>query len=191
MSLQMRAPWIGSRFEGLLILGESHYGEPEDLELTKTVVQGVVDRSAPHAFFTKVEIAVTGESSSRSGSDSFWQTVAFANFCPGAVDGPRQRPSFEMWTEGYRLFPKLMSFVKPKRVLVLGYQLWDNIGGLTEVKIISASKKDREAGRLDAEAGPNGQGVPITSIRHPTAFGFSAREWHAFYLSFLKYFPDN
>ena len=188
--MNMRRPWIGGRFDGLLILGESHYGEADDLDLTTQVVQEMVDRTSRHAFFTKVEIAISGEASRKSGEDSFWQTVAFANFCPGAVEGPRERPSLEMWTEGYRLFPALMSLVRPKRVLVLGNELWDNVGGLTDTALLAAPKKAREVGRLDAEAGPDGKGIPIASIRHPSSFGFQAAAWHSFYMEFLQRFPD-
>ena len=187
--MNLRKPWIGNQFNGLLVLGESHYGNAEDDGLTTQVVQEAVDGVSTHAFFTKIEIVVTGEALRKRGPNSFWHHIAFANFCPGAVDGPRHRPSEEMWAEGYRLFPELLLQVRPKRILVLGNELWDNIGALTDTALLSAPKKPREAGRLDMEAGAAGSGVPIASIRHPSSFGFSSAKWHDFYRSFVEVFP--
>ncbi|MGI4794432.1 MAG: hypothetical protein ACRYG8_10230 [Janthinobacterium lividum] len=189
MPLQMRTLWIGGRFSGLLVLGESHYGEPDDLDVTRQVIEEATDLRSSHAFLTKIEKVVTGEAARGRGPESFWQTSAFANFCPGAVDGPRIRPTREMWTEGYRLLPGLLTAVKPKRILVLGNSTWNNVGPLTNTIYISTAGAKREAGRLGPDAGPDGEGVPITSIRHPSSWGFNTMRWHAYYKDFVAAIP--
>ncbi|MGI4795093.1 MAG: hypothetical protein ACRYG8_13675 [Janthinobacterium lividum] len=189
MPIQMRTPWIGGRFSGLLVLGESHYGDPDDLDVTRQVIEEAADLRSSHAFLTKIEKVVTGEVALRRGPESFWQTSAFANFCPGAVDGPRIRPTEEMWEEGYRLFPAVLTLVKPKRILVLGNATWNHVGALTGTTYISTAGVKREAGRLASDAGPDGEGVPITSIRHPSSWGFSTMRWHAYYKDFVDRVP--
>lgn len=189
MPLQMRTAWTGERFSGLLVLGESHYGDPEDLEVTRQVIEEAVDLRSSHAFLTKIEKVVTGEAAHGRGPGSFWQTVAFANFCPGAVDGPRTRPTEEMWDEGYRLFPAMLTLVKPKRILVLGNATWNHVGALSGTTHILTAGLKREAGRLDSDAGPDGNGMPITSIRHPSSWGFSTMRWHAYYKDFVAAYP--
>ena len=188
--MELRTPWIGNRFDGLLVLGESHYHDDADAPgLTTQVVEEAVAGESPHALFAKVEKVVTGEIGRRTGDASFWQTVAFANFYPGVVPGPRKRPTPEMCEEGYRLFPALLSMVKPRRILVLGNVNWNNVGELTNTIDIQTVGAKREAGRLGAEAGLDGEGLPITSIRHPSAWGFSTMRWHAYYQDFVAAFP--
>lgn len=189
MPLEMREPWLGERFDGLLVLGESHYGDPDDLNLTRQVVDEAVAGRSPHRFLAKIEKVVTGDVARRGGTGSFWHNIAFANFCPGAVDRPRMRPTAEMWTEGSRLFPALLTLVKPKRILVLGNATWDNVGSLTDTINIPTADTHREAGLLGPDAGPDGAGVSITSIRHPSSWGFSTMRWHAYYQDFVAAFP--
>ncbi len=186
----MRMPWIGARFGGLLVLGESHYGDEDDANLTRQVIEEAVECRSPHAFLAKIEKVVTGEAARCLGPESFWQTVAFANYCPGAVPAARERPTREMWEEGYRLLPELLTFVKPQRILVLGNATWNHTGPLTDTVYIPTAGVLREAGRLGSEAGPGGEGVPITSIRHPSSWGFSTMRWHAYYKDFVAAMPQ-
>lgn len=63
MDAPYRKPWLGDRWTetGLLVLGESHYSneDPEDPEMTRTVVSDVVEGRRRLRFFTAVERAVT------------------------------------------------------------------------------------------------------------------------------------
>lgn len=133
------APWIGHEYGKssrwglkLLILGESHYvGKPEHNtpRLTRIVVQGQMDGTRRNRFFTKIVGTLTGDSPvSLQARQDFWNSVAYYNYVQEPIaDGPRKRPLPEHWSGAHAPFLSVLSRLKPDRVLVFGFALWENL----------------------------------------------------------------
>ncbi len=69
-------------------------------------------------FFTAVERAVTGRGRGGTRPADFWPTVAFANFCQGAADGPAGEKTPEMWRRGTAALPTVLEALRPRRMLL-------------------------------------------------------------------------
>jgi len=129
-------PWIGSKYatnnmfgKRVLVLGESHYGAPEDRvpEMTVNAVRRWAQEERA-AFFTKTAKLLLGLDSNTWLSDEqraeVWEHVAFYNFvqqCPGEYS--RIRPTLDMWQAGRQPFLEVVRALKPDVILVLGKQL--------------------------------------------------------------------
>jgi hypothetical protein len=156
-------PWIGSRyhtdgFRGiqLLILGESHYGKPEDKRssFTKDVIR---DRAQQRRFrfFTVIQRLVSGGRGWLSNADraGFWEQVAFYNYIqafPG--EHPRCRPTPALWSDAREPFLQTLAELSPQLLLVLGHEL---SGNLPKVPV----------------------GVDVCRVPHPSSRGFRYDQW--------------
>ena len=183
--MRPRTPWIGDRFGGLLIVGESHYvgeGEIDNSHLTIQVIEDAI-RGTSHRFHKNLAHAVTGR---RLAGADFWRTVAFVNFCPGLVDGPRMLPTREMWAAGHDHFLVLLNEISPTHVLVLGKskgRTFDNLPPFSAERApILFEGQPRAAGYYELRSRPR---AIVTSITHPSA-AFSAERWHPFITEFLS-----
>ena len=94
-----------------------------------------------------------------------------------------------MWEEGYAALPGLLRDIQPKRILVLVNATWTNMPAIENDVWIETAGKRRDAGRMTDEMGRHVKGVPVTSIRHPSSWGFSIQRWREFYLRFLEHLP--
>ncbi|MDQ1087007.1 hypothetical protein [Siphonobacter sp. SORGH_AS_1065] len=126
-------PWVGDKyFESkprILILGESHYGQPEDYsnDFTQWVVNEYAVKPANRLrFFTTIANTITGHSGWMEDEkrSEFWHSVAFYNYIQELVGtGARIRPSDEMWVQAQALFFETLTTLKPEIVIVLGKEL--------------------------------------------------------------------
>lgn len=86
-------PWVGSKYENgikgkrLLVLGESHYSDADDPDLTRTVMKrlleyklGACGHESWMKTFTTFERAVAGRALSGEESIAFWNSTVFYNF---------------------------------------------------------------------------------------------------------------
>ena len=148
-------PWVGrhygrgSRFGvSLLVLGESHYGQPE--EECSDYTAGVVRTWAQQRrsrFFTVISKVLLGTKDWIDDSlrGEVWEHIAFYNFVQEFVgDGPRNAPDFRQWVEAQVPFKTIVQDLRPDAILVLGHRLREHI--------------------LDV---PNG--VDVESIGHPSS----------------------
>ncbi len=158
-------PWVGAKYwsEGLggvrvLILGESHYGDPgtESATFTTEVVRGW-GQEKRHRFFTVVQKLVLGLRADDWVTDdqraAFWERVAFYNFVqafPGPE--PRYRPTHEMWSAASAAFLATVTDLKPQIIVVLGFELQ---GYMPEVPA----------------------GVSVCGVQHPSSRGFRYEQW--------------
>jgi len=140
MTKMIFKPWIGPNFErtgfeGLrvLILGESHYGEPgtEYDNFTSDVVREWAF-GKPSAFFSKIAKSMLRLTSQQNLSDDqraqFWSSVAFYNYVQKLVgDGPRQRPSPDLWEQSKQAFFEALNQLNPDVCVVFGMELWSNL----------------------------------------------------------------
>ncbi|MDE2831931.1 MAG: hypothetical protein OXN20_17600 [Gemmatimonadota bacterium] len=132
-------PWVGNNFsEGglwskkVLILGESHYQWDENIPLTEDLtiqcVQEQIAGGRTKAFWTNIVIALLNVRPSLKDKYRCWQSVAFYNYIQCSVGfGPRVRPSPEMWEKSQEPFFEVLNDLQPDCIIVLGYQLWDNL----------------------------------------------------------------
>jgi hypothetical protein len=84
--------------------------------------------------------------------------VAFYNFIQSALEGPRFRPSFELWQAAREPLLQTLRELTPTIVLVLGVELHRNLPPMP----------DR---------------ISICAIQHPSAVGFSYDKWQPKVLS--------
>jgi hypothetical protein len=117
----VREPGRGSKYSGLLIVGEAHHGlSPIDdnAEATIRLIEETI-AGWKYAFFTKIAQVVTGATASEIDRAEFWPTVAFHNFVQSSIGAARIRPTRQQWEQGHEIFPTILEKLKPTHVLVL------------------------------------------------------------------------
>ena len=58
----------------------------------------------------------------------FWHAVSFYNYIQEPVgEGPRDRPTREMWANSGPAFLDVLNDLKPQHIIALGRALWDNL----------------------------------------------------------------
>jgi len=119
--------WNGSEFHaptnGVLILGESTYGE--DPPLTE-YIPSWCSGSQPDSTFSRIFNAFSGSDSSSatpSEREVFWATIAFANFVHQPIGPTRDhRPTTAHYRDAALALPTILQRLKPqlRGVLILG-----------------------------------------------------------------------
>jgi hypothetical protein len=72
-----------------LVVGESHYGKPEernDRDITKRVIRQRIDESCHGQFFGVIERVVGGKAFDDPERFAFWSKTGFLNYAPHLVD---------------------------------------------------------------------------------------------------------
>jgi hypothetical protein len=158
-------PWVGNRYksEGLdgrrvLILGEAHYGKPEEETsvFTRECVESLARGPNPTKFFTiiaKLLLGVpAGTSLSHADRSEFWDRVAFHNYVQSfPCSESRVRPTPAMWQIAAQCLPEVLMTLRPQFVLVLGRAL--------------------------AARAPSVEPAKRIEIAHPSSFGFPLDHW--------------
>lgn len=119
--------WIGAEFSepanGVLILGESTYGE--DPPLSKYVpswCRGELPKS--DRTFSRIFNAFSGAKSSSASNaerEAFWATIAFTNFVQQPV-GPtnKHKASSKHFSDAVKSLSSYLRYISPRGVLILG-----------------------------------------------------------------------
>jgi hypothetical protein len=159
-------PWIGSQYEAhgfrgqrILILGEAHYGNPDEetSTFTRDWVENFASGARANRFFTvvsKLLLAVpAGVSFKAAERRELWDRLAFYNYiqCFPAAKA-RVRPTVQMWREAAKCLPPVLAQLRPGLLLILGRGLAEHLPELP--------------GCLNRCAVP-----------HPASFGFKLGEW--------------
>lgn len=126
-------PWVGEKYKEstprILILGESHYSNPEDYseDFTQWVVKEyAIDPEKRLRFFTTIANTITGHSGWMDDEkrQEFWHSVVFYNYVQELVGaGSRIRPSETMWYRAKEPFFSTLDQLAPQIVIVLGKEL--------------------------------------------------------------------
>lgn len=119
----------------LLILGESHYGNPKDWDRwdRQTTVRVVREycEEVRYPFFKKTMRTVLGPDVPADTSGQriqFFDSVAFYNYVQSSVgDKHYIPPTEEMWVEAAPPFHATCKSLRPTHILACGWRLWDNI----------------------------------------------------------------
>ncbi len=131
---RMFDPWVGNQYRTsglfglrILILGEAHYGKPENAGASHTIeVVRALGQQRRFRFFTATRSLILGTRGWIPDKEraAFWETVAYCNFIqsfPGA--SPRIRPSPEMWSAGQEPLLYTIRELEPHLVIALGKEL--------------------------------------------------------------------
>lgn len=177
-SVNEHQAWIGENYDStrLLLLGESAYSWHEEngdlrhpsLRHSIDLVEDVLhDFASAPAFIRMLSRALANEvDPSAELLRAVWQKVAFTNYVTGTVgEGPRQRPSPEMWNGAKEALPGLLAELRPRRAVVLGKTMWSKMPEC-EVRITD----DVQGYRL-----PDGSLALCWALNHPSR-GLSWRQ---------------
>lgn len=202
-------PWVGADYGNpndlglpsrLLILGESHYGDPEEYRRSLTT-EVIEDQWSGHSYryFTAVQKSVLGPSQEVDAKD-FWKFVAFYNFIQRLVgEKPGVRPDQHMWKEAAAPFRETLNRLGPTHVIATGFDLWNNLprdedfwsdAPEDEVATIRKLIPDRfKEGRGWLGRYRHGSGkCLVVKIQHPSR-GFSPEQWHPVIRDFMQIAP--
>ncbi len=187
----------------LLILGESHYGSPEDWDRwdrqpTVGVVREYCEEGG-YPFFTKIIRTVLGPGTPADTSEQrtrFFKSVAFYNYVQRSVgNAPDIPPTKEMWDEAAAPLFASLEWLHPTHILVCGMKLWDN---MPEPEGVWARPSDELIGWFDPVGLPQerwalksilgyyrrseGRSV-VLAIPHPSRISYA---WHPVVKRFLE-----
>jgi hypothetical protein len=178
-------PWEGENYsrapfgKKVLILGESHYDWDPDRkvadnpDVTNELIQEQIDGYFK-AFWTHIAVIFLNHKPDLNAKRQFWQSVAFYNYVQtSAGNGPRVRPTPQMFQDSEPAFFEVLELLKPEVVIVLGYGLWKYLPNQTEDVAI-----ETKTGQIytHSYSYPGGKCVACC-IRHPSS-GFNGRDWH-------------
>ena len=188
----------------LLILGESHYGDPEDWrrwhgQPTKGVV-GEYCNEGGYPFFTKILRTVMGPETptdTTAHRSQFFNSIAFSNYVQRSVgDTPEIPPTREMWEEAAAPFRATLEYLRPTHIVACGMRLWDhmpdNVGFWTSPpKELTTSLGSVPTTRpaksiVGCYRHSEGQSM-VLAIHHPSWKRYQPSAWYPVVRRFLKY----
>jgi|GEM_PF-207315 len=190
----------------LLILGESHYGNPGDWDRwngqpTVGVVREYCEEGG-YPFFTKIMRTVLGPDTPADTSEQrsgFFESVAFYNYVQCSVgSAPDIPPTQEMWDEAAAPFRTTLESLRPTHILACGMRLWDNMPGAEEVCSPPPESLVRWFDPIDFPTRwppesllgyyrhSEGQSV-VLAIHHPSWKRYQPSAWHPVVKRFLEY----
>lgn len=189
-------PWLGRYYEpfdldrftthppGLYpmhLLGESHYGSPDEYgpDFTAKVIRecGMAPTRGP--FFRNIVSTLTGTAPEPRDYAGVWDWLGFSNYIQTFLDGPRQRPTPEMWDRAGRAFPAFLVRYKPDSLLVLGQDLWRHLDKSAGFRIAAQQVDDvlvDDAHILTWEDDAGLRWTVAMHILHPSAPAFDVRK---------------
>jgi hypothetical protein len=195
-------PWIGDDYlnspNKLLLIGESHYYNPEKKEsfekhqnigYTREVIEKVAinkeyktyKKKAPKIF---PNIHFTFLGNDNIATKSFWNKVGFYNFVQVPMKTNQGRPTKNDYTKGWEHFDEIINIVKHDTCIFLGNsssQYFSNslIKSNTKIssKLTNIGKVNNAMFKETEIKLHNGQKVAILFIRHPSNF-FSWKKWN-------------
>lgn len=184
----MVTPWVGPQYTStgiggkrILIVGESAYkkgGYPAGYDysdhtcnLAKDAIgydegRGYWNKSR---FYTRIYKIFGYDPHSFTNREKFWNVIAYCNFIPEILSGPRVNPQAYHWAWGAKVFPEVLKQTNPEIAICFSKRMWAHIPKDCD-SIISNSYKcyARKATSVSADKCL----VRLLSFKHPTAPGF-------------------
>jgi len=191
-------PWIGERFESsgylgkkLLVLGESHYCEIEQIcaecgitgmvgcnDFTNSTVRkflaykfsGTAHRRWMNTY-TRFGNVMENRRLNADETAALWSSIAFYNYVQIAVTDKRTPPSAENFRISEEAFLRVVRELSPDLIIAWGDRLWGNMPSTGRDVQIQDTRY--YVYRFD-----NGLAVPAVSVYHPSTshFNFGSHE---------------
>lgn len=159
------------------IMGESHYGKPEEYSpgFTRVMIEEACSPRASRFFDTILSIA-TGKPFADIERRADWSRFAFSNFVQDMLPKTRKRPNEAEWRRGRDAFFGQLVLTRPKQLLIVGKTQWEwtpkagyipiapfqpaiNSGGGTEAGVYAYEVEGEIAFTL------------VTWVYHPSSWG--------------------
>lgn len=129
--MQLLRPWISinyvnneSKFDRLLILGESHYNKQLliDPNFTIDVIQDVVDGTicSSYRYYTML-----GKLFNPEDRSELFLNCAFANLIQVPLEKPRVNPTSSEIGTIYDAFWEILRLTRPKKIIVTSIRAWN------------------------------------------------------------------
>lgn len=128
-------PWVGANYKAgfhgvrVFLLGESHYGKPEEDKpnFTEGVVRRYTAEGERLAFFTKIAALFMhdrkGEYVDKARLRKFYDQVLFYNYVQELLDCSRKAPTAEQWRAAREPLTETLHEHQPALVVILGRRL--------------------------------------------------------------------
>ncbi|WFR95708.1 HNH endonuclease [Rhizobium tumorigenes] len=128
------APYIGPRYNNsdirLILIGESHYADPDEdpVEATRTVVRKWRDRTWAIRFLTVAARVLMGKKAWEIDRETALDDIGFYNFIQFTMPTIDVRPTSEQARDSYEAFREVLAEHDPTHLLVAGSGfLWWNM----------------------------------------------------------------
>ena len=187
-------PWVGKTYstggvydKKVFVLGESHYGNGEDLaDDTIGTIKDVVDDYCGEPYqqtFLCFERALAGRELSQKEREQLWNSIMFYNFFQESTTGPRTAPKMKAMEESTKAFRELLEQYLPDAIIVWGVRLYDLLPSWDGVE--SKVEIGNEWTRVwNYEI--NGKTIPAMCVYHPSSpQGKNWPYWHQFHKAFI------
>jgi hypothetical protein len=182
-------PWIGSKYfdspARLLVVGESHYGEPSEFpgEDTSLVVENWKSGIWKIRYLVALARLLSGKMASELNRSEEIEEISFYNFVQVSMLDPNHRPSPNQARGSWEAFGAIRSQLNPTHILATGTVfLWENMPPFDgrEARIELAGKA-MEVGEYKTSAG-----MALTTVIPHLSRGFSPPVWQESVREFRK-----
>lgn len=176
----------------LLILGESHYEEPQHglldgsgdrADMTQYVVRHYgLEANERQVFFTNLHRTLLGDENTEADRQRLWSNAFFYNYVQALVSaGGGKRPTAKQFREAEAAFREVLEAIRPTAILVCGRVLWHHLP--KEDRTVSAPEV---WGGVAAYRLRDGAEVFAAHTHHPSR-GFNAALWRPRVAAFLDW----
>jgi hypothetical protein len=127
-------PWVGPKYyDGpvrLLVVGESHYGEPSEFpaEDTSLVIENWQSGKWKIRYLVALARLLSGKQAFELNRRDEIERIAFYNFVQISMPSPNHRPTAAQARESWNAFGCVRSRLDPTHILATGTRfLWENM----------------------------------------------------------------
>lgn len=188
-------PWIGKNYENseikILIVGESHYFNPEEIQsfekhqnilFTREVIEEMpMNRDYYQTkVFQNFHRAILGNDT--FDAEKFWNQISFYNFIQKPMNSNKGRPTNVDYFENWNGFVKLVETIKPTICIFIGSSAANSfntffsqssldfipVENIEKIGVNYAKKSILKVNNLE---------LPIHFIKHTSQY-FSWNKWH-------------
>ena len=199
-------PFVGDNYlkisdnNKLLIVGESHYLDPDDpksierhnsIDFTREVIDELAIRGNHYGtrIFPKFHKAMFANN--EFDTKTFWNLTSFYNFVQRPMETNKNRPTDDDFYNGWLTFFETIKILKPKTCLFIGVKasnsLKRQIRG-SDLELVSFTKEDKISKTCPRRAtikNADGQSIELIFIQHTSRF-FSWSKWNDYIKSKLS-----
>jgi len=183
-------PWVGENYmdsifkKRILIIGESHYGDPVSREFTRKVVNelGIKNWNRKIPFFKNIVSVLGGNINTEDGRTNFWNSVSFCNLIQRPMKDRKERPTATDFVNGWNSLIHINDVLKPDLCIVFSMEAYNKLANAINHNYVdykATTVSNRKIGRsyLREIVLTRGQfSRSFIFLKHPSAF-FSIPKW--------------